>query len=421
MIHEDDWSRTCFSPKPLALAEALCRGLREGVAPSRPAVQPEENERAWLAWHANLLREENRLPKARGSAAAVQNGFKNGGGGDPVPMRGGDKKIHRNEPSSPLVSVCVAHRDRPAYLRQAIASLEAQDYKDLEIIVVDDASTRPEALAYLDTLEPALARRGGKLIRLRQNAFPGAARNRAAREARGEYLLFMDDDNFAKPNEVTVLLQVARHTGAEIVSCFRDVFEGENPPDPRPASTLRWMFLGDALSVGVFENYFGDTNSLVRRDKFLALGGFHENWGVGNEDWEFMARAVLAGCRLEVVPEALVWYRLNRNEPTVNRTTPAHLNRLQILKPYLAAVPPALSDLLLFAQGARLKLDTLSRTAHELGMILRQQSATPPEPVSPPGIVKRAVFRLLGRKMRRSIRKRIATVSRWLLDPQTQE
>jgi hypothetical protein len=397
MIHEDDWVSACFSPRPRALAGALACTLTQGAAVAKPALSADKNEQAWLGWHENLLKE------------AVD-----------------DSEVLRISfgPASPQVTVCMAHRNRHEYLRQALTSLEAQTYKNLEVIVVDDASDHPETLAALLQLEPRLAQRGWRLLRLRENSFPGAARNYAARAARGEYLLFMDDDNFAKPNEVSVLVEVARRTRADIVACFRDVFQGSGPPDAAGKATARWLFLGAAATLGIFDNCFGDTNALVRREKFLDLGGFHERWGIGNEDWEFMAQAVLKGCRLEVVPEALVWYRLNPEEPTVNRTTPPLLNALEALQPFQAALPPSLGELPLVARGLELRnreftaqlqacwteVSKKNETLSEYGLLASGEPHAP-------GWIKQTLFRALGWKMRRSIRKRLTSLSRWLLDP----
>src|SRR5262249_20467512 len=65
----------------------------------------------------------------------------------------------------PLVSVCLAHFNRPGPLRQALRSLEAQDYPHFEVVLVDDGSNDPEALALLDELGPVFARRGWRVVR----------------------------------------------------------------------------------------------------------------------------------------------------------------------------------------------------------------------------------------------------------------
>ena len=53
--------------------------------------------------------------------------------------------------------------------------------------------------------------------------------------------------------------------------------------------------------MGIFKNCFGDASALVQRAVFEALRGFTEDAGVGHEDWELWARAVLHGYKLQVV------------------------------------------------------------------------------------------------------------------------
>ncbi len=177
---------------------------------------------------------------------------------------------------------------------------------------MDDGSTLPAAVAYLDALEPEFAARGWRILR-QENLLSGAARNNAARHATGEYLLFMDDDNVAKPHEISRFIHVANRTGADILTCFIEVIQGDDPIhiDQIPHSLS--LCLGDSLAVGAFYNCHGDTNALVRRDSFLAIGGFTEDWGYNHEDKELYARAIFKGLRLLVVPEALFLYRSSTN------------------------------------------------------------------------------------------------------------
>lgn len=324
MIAPADHAAVCFPLRARAFAAKLRQVLLEGIRPAAWAVESGDTERAWVRWHEEL---------------PAQSSF--GLASLSVELPG----------SQPLVSLCISHWNRPHYLRQAIASAEAQDYPNFEVVLVDDGSTSTEAKAYLAELEPLFQRRGWQLVRNSENRYPGAARNLAVKHARGEYLVFLDDDNYAKPHEISTLVRVARKTGADILTCFLDTFTGPDTPRMDMAPKIRWVFTGDDAATGALRNSFGDTNSLIRREVFLALGGFHEDWGVGHEDWEFHAKAVLKGYKLQVVPEALAWYRLNETEHTVNRKTPLHANLMANIRPYLDAVPPGLRRLVLLVQG----------------------------------------------------------------------
>jgi glycosyltransferase involved in cell wall biosynthesis len=187
------------------------------------------------------------------------------------------------------------------------------------------------------------------------NGYVGAARNLAARHATGEYLLFMDDDNIARSYEIERFVQAARHSGADILTAISDVFCGAAPCDDNHKSERYWLPLGACASLGVFQNCFGDANSLVKRAYFERAGGFTEDYGVGHEDWEFFAAATLAGARLFVVPEPLFWYRVAEGGMLISGD-PLY-NHARSLRPYLIGPTAMLGGALAFALDLSLATD----------------------------------------------------------------
>ena len=116
--------------------------------------------------------------------------------------------------------------------------------------------------------------------------------------------------------------------------------------------------------MGVFKNCFGDAASLVRRSTFEQLGGFTEDGGVGHEDWELWARAVLRGYTLRVVPEPLYWYRLGRGSMLaesigggVLAQAQRHANHARNIRPYLQRLSgwPEAQDAVRLVQGMYLR------------------------------------------------------------------
>ncbi len=318
LIHPEDRESALFDGKSASLAAALQQALREGTRPSRP-VEQQEIIQKWFAWHDDWAARNDSPPA-------------------PAPA----------EPP-PLVSVCLIHFNRPQFLTQALNSLRTQDYPHFEVVLVDDGSSDPAATAMLTALEPEFKERKWQLVR-QENRYLGAARNSGARHARGEYLIFMDDDNFAKPHQISTFVQVAQATGADIVTSAMDLFTGSAKPEPGQKPKARWIFLGGAAGTGAFRNCFGDANACIRRNVFLRLGGFTEDYGITHEDWEFHARALLQGCRLETMPEALFWYRVA--DQSMIRSTPRYANHQRSLRPYLEVVPEPLRDLIHFLQGS---------------------------------------------------------------------
>ena len=309
-----DHERTLCALRGDSLARLLSEALVRGARPAEFAIAPRTTEQRWVKWHEQFAGQWRVAARPR-----------------------------RRRQNAPLVTLCLTHRNRPAMLRQALESIRRIDYPKLEVVLVDDGSDTPEALQTLASLETEFKRRRWRTIR-QTRRFPAAARNVAARAARGKYLLFMDDDNIAKTSEVTTLVDAAVHSGADVLTCFLDVFQGSEAPRTEQDATHRWSFVGGSSAVGAFRNGFGDTNCLVKRSIYLALGGMTEDTNVGAEDWEFFARASLAGYKVEVIPEALVWYR---QSPTgVNSTTPPAANHLRALRPYRTALREELSHAL---------------------------------------------------------------------------
>lgn len=328
LIDERDHTHVLFPPIPTALAKLL-GSTRNGVRAVRLAVPEQE---ALSAWNAFLL-------------TAMKNRAYTDG-----PDIGVDV---------PKVSVCLVHYERPQLLAQALDSLRDQTYENYEVILVDDGSSSSEAIAFLDGLEAEFATCGWRILR-QENAYLGAARNTAVRHATGEYLLFMDDDNLAMPDEIETFIRAARLADADIVTSPSAVFSGNALPRTGEVPDLLWLPLGRALGVGAIRNGYGDANALLRRSTFDRLGGFTEDYGVGHEDWEFFARASLEGARFAFVPDPLFRYRLNNGG--MLRGGDGRRDHYRSFRPYLASLSPGLGAAL--GYGLHLHLQT-EREWHE--------------------------------------------------------
>lgn len=279
MLEKGERETHLFAPNPQALAQRISQAFAHGLRPAALAWDSAAVEERW--W--SLLDQARRERSARARCVTAQ--------GAP----------------EPLVSVCLVHYNRPHLLAQALDSLRAQSYRNFEVVLVDDGSPSEEARRYLNAIEPEFAARGWKIIR-QDNSYLGAARNAAARAARGDYLLFMDDDNVARPEMLATFVTAARHSGADVLTCVNMPFAEDSPPS-RPERI--WLPLGGAAGAGLYRNAFGDANALWKKQAFEKLGGYTTDYGVGHEDWELFADAALSGLRLELIPQPLYWYRVN--------------------------------------------------------------------------------------------------------------
>jgi hypothetical protein len=181
LIAEEDRAETLFETNEESLATTLIKALQDGIVRAKPAFRPQQAKKAWTFFYNHVA--------SLASAVAPS-------------------KLNRN----PLVSVCIVHYNRPGLLKQALESLYEQQYTNFEVILVDDGSTDEKALTYLHSLEAQFYSRGWKII-YSENQYLGAARNLAARNAEGEFLFFLDDDNVVRPNTLYTYVRVALQTG----------------------------------------------------------------------------------------------------------------------------------------------------------------------------------------------------------------
>jgi glycosyltransferase involved in cell wall biosynthesis len=203
-----------------------------------------------------------------------------------------------------LVSVVVPARDAAAFLSTAIDSVLAQTYADLELLVVDDGST--------DGTADVVRGYSDDRVRLLSGAGegPGAARNIALEAGRGEYVAFLDADDYWLPAKLERQVRVLEADGSvAAVGTF-----------------MRYEALTTGRQVGVTGTAVGPEeqrrlqaghnlpfplSSLVTRKVLLEeVGGLDEGLAVAG-DLDLMARLARSGTFVSV-EEVLGVYRVHR-------------------------------------------------------------------------------------------------------------
>ena len=309
LVAPEDRARALVPPDHIALGERIADLASTPLRAVRPRWDFERSLDVWARWHDQSAPLE-----------AVAGRFA--------------ERARAADAGTPLVTVCLVHHERPKLVRMAVDSVVAQDYPALEAVLVDDGSESAEALAALDVLEAEFSERGWRVIR-QENRFKGAVRNTAAAAARGEWLLFLDDDNVLFPDAVSRLVRAARFSGADCVPAASIRFFGDGDPRTDPGShgpPIR--FLGAARAWSHFHNVVGDTCALVRREVFEAVGGFSEEYRVGLEDLSFFNRLIRSGRRIEPMPDPAYYYRFAQTS-TMSLNRLAETTQFGVLAPHL--------------------------------------------------------------------------------------
>jgi glycosyltransferase involved in cell wall biosynthesis len=173
-----------------------------------------------------------------------------------------------------MISVVLPCFNAVEYLPRALDSIRAQTLNDIEIIIVDDGSTDPETIAYLDVLPADI-----HVLRQENQGLPGA-RNAGFRAARGDYVVPLDCDDWLEA-EFLERLRSALEASPDAGFAFAHLaLEGE------AGGTL-------VKHYNFFEQLF--VNQLpycmmFRRDLWVEADGYDESMRQGYEDWEFNIR-----------------------------------------------------------------------------------------------------------------------------------
>ena len=122
-----------------------------------------------------------------------------------------------------FVSVVMPVYNACGYLRPAIESVMNQTLKEIEIICVDDGSTDTS----LDMIK--IFQQNDDRIRIitETNAGPGLARNNGLKRARGEYIVFLDADDFYEPDMLELMYKRAKEDDLDVVIAKYDIFENK--------------------------------------------------------------------------------------------------------------------------------------------------------------------------------------------------
>lgn len=147
----------------------------------------------------------------------------------------------------PKISVAVPVYNAEKYINECVESILSQDVVDTEIILVDDASTDGTFYRLQD-----LSRRDKriKLFRHEQNQGLAATYDEALSSAQGAYIAVADNDDYLSPGYLSLLLNVAEQTGADITQVgFRSfqVVDGQEKTAQTWQNTLQPRLLGNNL------------------------------------------------------------------------------------------------------------------------------------------------------------------------------
>jgi len=213
------------------------------------------------------------------------------------------------ETVAPLVSVVMPVYNGARFLREAVDSILNQTFQDFELIVVDDGST--------DATPRILARCRDTRIRVirQENAGQAVARNRAAREARGQYLAIHDADDVYLPERLETQIRfLSRHPDVQLLgTCAMMVDERGQAVQflnvPEGHDEIRSLIME--------RDVFVHPTLLFSKSAFKACGEYRSPF-VPAEDYDLVLR-ITERFRSANIRKPLVRYRVHTRNVSVRR------------------------------------------------------------------------------------------------------
>lgn len=242
-------------------------------------------------------------PAARTAAAADGTGIF-----DPRPIPLPD----RADADAPACSVVMTAYNDFRFLDEAVDSILGQDFRDFELIVVDDGSDDPEPVKALAARDPRI-----RVLLNDTNMGTAVSANRAIAVARSDIIVRLDSDDIAEPSRIGRLVEALRAdpelglVGSAVTMIDEAGRALRVEVMPETDLAIRWTLL--------FHNPFYHSATAFRRAAFDAAGGYRSDEPVSQDHYLWFD--ILPHTRARNLPEPLTRYRANSQGLTATHPT----------------------------------------------------------------------------------------------------
>jgi len=231
------------------------------------------------------------------------------------------------------ISVVTPTYNRARFLPEAVESVLAQTHADLELIIVDDGSVDETR----EILEPFLAD-GRVRYFYQENRGQSHARNLALKQARGDFIAFLDSDDLWYPDKLEKQLAVLREKPEVDIVHGDEAIIDENGVVTSQENMRRYS--GRITQRLLADNSVSITTALVRRRCFDEMGGFDTSVGVA-DDYELWLR-FSARYRFHYEPGIVASYRVMTDQISSDKRRRFAANE-RIIQEFLARYGEVLS------------------------------------------------------------------------------
>lgn len=201
----------------------------------------------------------------------------------------------------PLVSVIMPTYNRARYLADSISSVLKQTYANFELLIIDDGSTdkTKNVVKYFTNKDPRV-----RYFVNEHSGRPAIPRNFGLKQARGEYLTFLDSDDEYLPEKIVRQMEFLQDEGLDVVGVGGIIVDitGQKIKEVIPEKTKDWL-------EKILGGNFVFNPIMIRRAAYEKIGGFDER-AEFIEDWEWLIR-ICEHLKFGLLSESLFKYRIH--------------------------------------------------------------------------------------------------------------
>lgn len=238
---------------------------------------------------------------------------------------------------NPKISIIVPVYNVEEYIRKCAESLVHQSLDEIEIIFVDDKSPdhSVDILTEYQNNYPGKV----KLLRLDKNVRQGGARNAGIRIAKGQYIGFVDSDDYVSPDMYRILFDRAVETNAQIVFCKGGIVYNDNPDYDRLTPVHYWnkkirkmelKELSDDDRCDLICNPIGSVWSGIYKKSLIIENNLFFPERVIYEDNYWCSLIRMYAYRVSFVDSILYYYRQNLSSVTHKKNQASSFDRVLI-------------------------------------------------------------------------------------------
>lgn len=215
----------------------------------------------------------------------------------------------------PLVSIIIPTKDRFEWFRDCLHSVLEQNYPAIEIIVIDDGSSKPLREFIVETWDGLTDRI--KIIRNDVSLGPGVSREMGRQIAKGDYISYLDSDDVIHPHKIRKQVNyLMEHPEIGMCYCRCNVFSEL----PLTGSEKEWRQFQDGahdfLPKLLINRTWGTSACLWTKEATDQIGPWSSL--CAGEDQEYEFRAGLLGIKAFPISEVLCYIRRSSNFPQLN-------------------------------------------------------------------------------------------------------